>query len=216
MLIVIDGIDGSGKATQTAKLVERLKNEGHQVETLDFPQYGEKSAGMVENYLEGKYGKTADAVSPYQASVFYAVDRFDASFTFKQWLDEGKIIVADRYVTANAGHQGSKIRDPQERADFFKWLVEFEHELMGIPRPDITIILNVDPEISQRLRADREKTDIHEVDLDHIMQTYQVYQEIADHFENTQMVSCTENNEILDIDTIHNKIWEIVSPLVTK
>src|SRR3990172_11995897 len=105
-LIVIDGTDGSGKATQTKLLIKRLKKEGSKTAALEFPQYGAKSAGLIENYLAGLYG-TADEVGPYRASVFYAVDRYDASQKIRRWLTEGRVVVADRYVTANMGHQGS-------------------------------------------------------------------------------------------------------------
>ena len=104
-LIVLCGTDGSGKATQAELLAERLKKEGHDVEVVDFPNYGEKSAALVEMYLNGDFG-TAEEVGPYRASVFYAVDRYASSKKMKKWLDEGKIIVSNRYVSANIGHQG--------------------------------------------------------------------------------------------------------------
>ena len=103
-LIVIDGTDGSGKGTQTELLVERLKNEGHAVFMLDFPQYGERSAAMVEDYLNGKFG-TADEVGPYKASIFYACDRFAAASEVKKRLARGEICISNRYVSANMGHQ---------------------------------------------------------------------------------------------------------------
>jgi dTMP kinase len=120
-LIVLDGTDGSGKATQLELLKKRLEEEGFEVVTADFPQYNKKSAGLVEEYLSGKYGE-AEAVTPYQASIFYAVDRFDARAQLRQWLAEGKIILANRYVSANMGHQGGKIKNALERKAFFNWL----------------------------------------------------------------------------------------------
>ncbi|MBU4493296.1 MAG: thymidylate kinase, partial [Nanoarchaeota archaeon] len=103
--IVIAGTDGSGKATQIKILVKRLKDKGYEVEIADFPQYGKKSAALVEEYLNGKFG-LAEEVGPYRASIFYACDRYAASFKIKEWLDEGKIVVSNRYVSANVGHQG--------------------------------------------------------------------------------------------------------------
>ena len=97
--VVIEGLDGSGKSTQSKLLTERLKKEGREVVTIDFPQYGTKSAGLVEEYLNGKYG-TAEQVGPYRASVFYACDRYDASSKIKKWLSEGKIVVSDRYIVS--------------------------------------------------------------------------------------------------------------------
>ena len=117
MFIVIDGTDGSGKATQTQLLVEKLKSLGFDVEIADFPQYGQKSAGLVEEYLNGVYGSAQD-VGPYRASILYAVDRYAASFKIKKWLEEGKIVVSNRYVSANMGHQAGKIKDYAERDKF--------------------------------------------------------------------------------------------------
>jgi dTMP kinase len=108
VFIVIDGTDGAGKKTQTDILCEKLKAYGFAVEIADFPQYGHKSAGLVEEYLNGRYG-TAEAVGPYAASIFYACDRYDASFKIRKWLAEGKVVVSNRYVAANMGHQGGKI-----------------------------------------------------------------------------------------------------------
>ncbi len=112
--IVIDGTDGSGKGTQTEILVNRLRNLGHDVAMADFPQYGQVSAGLVEEYLNGNYGK-AEEVGPYRASIFYACDRYDASFKIRKWLEEGKIVISNRYVTANMGHQGGKISSQKRR-----------------------------------------------------------------------------------------------------
>ena len=148
--IIIDGTDGSGKATQTKLLVERLKNEKHQVEMIDFPQYGQKSAGLVEEYLNGKYG-SAQEVGPYRASIFYACDRYAASGQIKKWLTDGKIIICNRYVSSNMGHQAGKIADLKERDKFLEWLFELEYNLFGIPKPDVNILLFMPPEIGQEL-----------------------------------------------------------------
>ena len=119
VFIVFEGIDNSGKSTQCRLLLEHLKKEGYKVEMIDFPQYGKKSAALIEEYLSGKYG-SASEVSPYVASIFYACDRYDASFKIRQWLKEGKIVVADRYVGSNIGHQGGKIKNKDERLKFIR------------------------------------------------------------------------------------------------
>ena len=139
-LIVIDGTDGCGKHTQTLLLKENLENKGYLVKTIDFPQYGLKSAGPTEEYLNGKYGSSED-VDAYQASVLYAVDRFDASFKIKKWLREGKFVICDRYVSANMGHQAGKIEDLEEREKFLDWLFNLEFNIFKIPKPDINIFL---------------------------------------------------------------------------
>ena len=126
MLIVIDGTDGSGKETQSKRLLQHLEEEGFPATYADFPQHGQKSAGMVDNYLNGKYG-TSNEVDPKIASVFYALDRYDASFAIRKNLDGGKIGVCNRYVPSNMGHQGGKIGDKGKRRDYLEWLEEFEY-----------------------------------------------------------------------------------------
>ena len=220
--IVIDGTDGSGKATQSKMLVDELKVAGYQVEEADFPQYGSKSAGLIEEYLNGKYGQ----VGPEAASIFYAIDRFDASFKIRQWIQEGKVVVSNRYVTANAGHQGGKIKDEFERLKFFKWLDNLEYNIFGIPKPDLNIILHVPAETAQQLvdkksSKDREyangkKRDLHEADLQHLKNAEKVYLQIAKLFPNTKLVECLENGELMSPGHVHNKVWELVRRVALK
>jgi dTMP kinase len=220
--IVIDGTDGSGKATQTKLLVEELKLGGYPVEMTDFPQYGTKSAGLIEEYLNGKYGQ----VGPEAASIFYAIDRFDASFKIKEWLKAGKIVIANRYVTANAGHQGGKISDDFDRLRFFKWLDNLEYNIFGIPKPDLNIILHVPAKMAQKLvdkksSLDRKyvngkKRDLHEADLKHLQNAEKVYMEIARLFPNTKLVECVAGGKLLDPQSVHNKVWELVRRIALK
>lgn len=220
--IVIDGTDGSGKATQTNLLVEELKLSGFKVEMTDFPQYGTKSAGLIEEYLNGKYGQ----VGPEAASIFYAIDRFDASFKIRQWLEEGKIVISNRYVTANAGHQGGKIQDDLERLKFFKWLDNLEYGIFNIPKPDLNIILHVPAEVAQQLvdkkTADQrvyvngKKRDLHEADLNHLKNAERVYLQIAKLFPNTKLVECVWENKLLSPSEVHNKVWEMVRRVALK
>jgi len=215
-LIVIDGIDGSGKSTQTKLLAERLMQFGFDVKIADFPQYNTKSAGLVEEYLSGKYG-SLEKVGPYRASIFYACDRYDASFKIKQWLADGKIVISNRYVTANMGHQGGKIKNPLEKKHFFDWLFQLEYEIFNIPKPDLNIILHVKPEVAKNL-ADRrqrqdwlEKTnDIHQDDLVHLKKAEQTYLQIAKIYENCVVIECTDKKGILPPTEINNLIWQQV------
>ena len=124
-LIVICGIDGAGKKTQTNLLLKCLKREGIDSETISFPRYGERSAALVEDFLSGKFG-TNDEVGPYRASIFFACDRYVASKNIYEWLYQGKVVVADRYVSANQAHQGCKIKDPEERERYLEWLENLE------------------------------------------------------------------------------------------
>jgi len=133
--IVLDGTDGCGKATQTKLLVDRLRKEGNSVFMLDFPQYGERSAALVEDYLNGKFG-SAEEVGPYRASIFYACDRFAASREARSKIENGEICISNRYVSANMGHQSGKIANLEERDKFLAWLENLEYRIFGIPRPD--------------------------------------------------------------------------------
>ena len=221
IFFVIDGTDGSGKKTQTDLLVARLKKEGYEVEVADFPQYGKKSAGMVEEYLSGKYG-TAQEVGPYRASILYAVDRFDASFKIKKWLNEGKIVISNRYVTANMGHQGGKIPTSGERETFFKWLYELEYKIFEIPKPDLNIILHVPAEIGQSLvdnkgRRDyigEKKRDLHEADIGHLKNAEIVYMEIANNFSDIIIIECAPGNNILPKEKIHELIFKAIQNMI--
>ncbi len=216
-LFVIDGSDGSGKATQTKRLVERLQAEGLDVETVSFPRYGKKSCGLVEEYLSGKYGNAGD-ISAHAGSLFYALDRFDASFEIRSWMEAGKVVIADRYVAANMGHQGSKITDPEERLAYLLWNDHLEHEILGIPRPTVNIILSVTPEIAQRLalaNADGKikiAKDIHESNTDHLRAAYETYKDIAARFPNFVHIDCTHEGTLRSVEEIHGEVWNVILP----
>jgi len=214
--IVIDGTDGSGKATQTELLVKRLRKEKFKVRVFDFPQYGNKSAGLVEEYLNGKYG-SAKEVGPYRASIFYACDRYDASFKIRKCIENGYIVVSNRYVTANMGHQGGKIADAKKRKEYFDWLYKLEYEIFEIPKPDLNIILHVDAAVAQKLvdtKGKREytkkKRDLHEKDLKHLRDAEKVYLEIAKTMKNFKLISCTEDKCIMDRSIISDLVWKEV------
>jgi dTMP kinase len=212
-LIVLDGTDGAGKTTQTNMLVDTLREEGYDVEVADFPKYGSKSAGPLEEYLDGKYGD----LNPYASSVFYAVDRLDASAQLYQWLEEGKIVISNRYVTANAGHQGGKISDRLERLKFFKWLNDLEYNIFGIPKPDLNIILHVPAKVGQaRTLQQNKKKDMHALNLQHLENAEKVYLEIAQLLPNTRLVECAEGDTMLTPQDVHNQVWEYVRRIALK
>jgi dTMP kinase len=216
-LIVIEGTDGSGKATQSKELLHRFEEKGVETAYVDFPQYEEKSAGLVANYLNGKYG-SADEVPPKIASMFYAVDRYDASFGMRKALEEGRIIISNRYVSASMGHQTGKLADPKERDDYLNWLDDLEFNFFGIPRPDLTILLFVPITISQKLIENKghrayiggKKKDIHEADEEHLKQAEQAYLEVAKKYGWTT-IDCTDNGKLLSIEEIHVKVWKVVN-----
>ncbi len=220
VFIVIEGTDGTGKATQTQKLVEYLKREGKLVEMFDFPQYGQPSCHFVENYLNGKYGEN---INPYAASLFFALDRHDAGGRIKQALAEGKIVVSNRYVTSNMGHQGGNIEDPKKRQDYFKWNEDIEYNILGIPRPDLNIILHIPAAIAQQLVDQKgsrayvggQKRDLLEKDLGHLQRAEQVYLEMTKLFpKNFTLISCMNGDKLMSIDEVHAKIADAVKKLL--
>ena len=218
---VIDGTDGSGKATQTKRLVERLRLEGFEVETIAFPKYGDRSCGPVEKYLAGDYGASTD-VNARAASILFAVDRFDASFQIKQWLSEGKVVVADRYVGSNMAHQGQKIADFAERHSYLAWNDDLEHNIFGIPRPTLNMVLSVSVDTAMELAAKgaKEKTkvegDIHEADRAHIEASINTYREITEHFPNFHLIDCAPDGSLRGIEDIHQDIWSTVLPHLSR
>ena len=219
-LIVIDGTDGSGKATQTKLLAERLKQGNHDVEFIDFPQYGEPSAALVEEYLNGKYG-TAEQVGPYRASILYACDRYAASFKIKQWLSKGKIVLCNRYVSSNMCHQGGKIKDFDERDKFLEWLDNLEYKIFEIPYPDINILLYIPPEIGQKLVDSKEqrgylngkKRDIHEADIQHLKDAAEAYKYVSDKFS-WITIDCAPNNNLMTREEINDLLWDKIKEVI--
>jgi len=217
---VIDGTDGSGKGTQTNLIKERLEAQGYDVLLADFPQYGHKSAALVEEYLNGAFGN-AHEVDAYQASVFYAADRFAAKQEMQAHLDKGGVIVSNRYVSANQIHQSGKISDPEELEKFLAWLDHFEYTLMGIPRPDKVFFLDVPPKISDKLvenKDDRkyiegEKTkDIHEADPQHILDAYNRARELAGKYDEWMHIECIDNSgSMRTIEDINEELFEVIS-----
>lgn len=219
-LIVIDGTDGSGKATQTKLLLSRLKKQKHKVKVFDFPQYGKKSAGPTEEYLNGKYG-TAKELGPYIPSTFYAIDRFAASAEIKKYLKQKYIVISNRYVTASMGHQGGKISSKKERDKYFKWLNELEYNFFKIPKPDLTLILHVPAHIAQKLVDKKKKRrylngkkrDIHEDDLQHLKSAEKSYLEIAKKF-GYLIIKCVKNQKLMTPKQISELIWEKVNTII--
>lgn len=219
-LIVIDGTDGSGKATQTNLLVKRLKKEGYSVQVADFPQYGKKSAALVEEYLNGKFGSAKD-VGPYRASVFYAVDRYAVSIKIKEWLKKGKIVISNRYVSANMGHQAGKIKDIKKRDRFLEWLTDFEYNLFGIPKPNLNVLLYMPPKIGQKLvekKGHRDyvggiKKDLHEADLEHLKDAAEAFRYVAKKYKWT-VINCAPDNNLMTIEEIHKILFKQIKQII--
>ena len=223
-LIVIEGLDGSGKATQANLLCERLEHDGlnegsGRVRKVSFPDYDSQSSALVKMYLSGQFGTDPSSVNAYAASSFYAVDRY-ASFK-KDWSEdyENGVIVADRFTTSNAIHQCSKL--PQEQWDeYLDWLFEFEYMKLGIPEPDLVIYLKVDPEVSQKLMTrryagDESKKDIHERDIEYLRRSREAAEYCSQKL-GWKIVECSKAGEMRSIDEIHGEIYGIVKKLEEK
>lgn len=220
-LIIIEGGDGSGKATQSLKLVERLNAEGTKALRITFPNYESPSSSLIKMYLGGTFGDSPEAVNPYVASTFYTVDRF-ASFTteWKTAYEQGTVIIADRYTTSNLVHQGAKIEDAEARHAYFKWLQEFEYTLFGLPRPTGVIFLDVPPAVSRQWMQDRvskmdgsDQKDIHERDTEHLDKAYQTALELCG-LEHWLRIPAVEAGKLMDVEQIHQRIWEALPPLL--
>lgn len=208
-LIVIEGLDGSGKATQAARLTQALRAEGKAVLPISFPDYESKSSTLVRMYLAGEIGGVGE-VNAYAASGFYAADRYISFVTGwkKQYL-AGHTIIADRYTTSNAAHQMAKL--PRGEWDsYLDWLCDYEFKRMELPRPDRVVYLDMDPETSRRLiegryKGDAARQDIHERDLDYLAKCREAALYAAGHL-GWQVVSCCENGEPLPVETIAQRI----------
>ncbi len=222
LLIAIEGIDGSGKGTQTALLLERLLREGIAATSMAFPQYGKKSAGLIEEYLNGHYG-LSDDVSPRAASLFYALDRFDASHEIRRTLEAGTTVIVDRYVASNLGHQGGKYSDDDERRAYMEWILDIEHRVLGIPIPDTTVFLHVPAEIGKSMVLQKkprayiesgEAADILEKDANHLTNAEKAFLWLADAYPGRyQTISCY-NGEIRSKEEIHELVWQEVAALL--
>lgn len=219
-MIAIEGLDGSGKATQARLLEEALRKAGEDVRGVSFPDYDSDSSALVRMYLSGQFGSEPEAVNAYAASSFYAVDRY-ASYK-RQWGDfywNGGIVVADRYTTSNAIHQCSKL-PAGEWDGFLDWLFHYEYDLLGLPAPDAVIYLDVELEVSQRLlekRYDRDasRKDIHERDLRYLEHSRAAAGFCREKLGWTE-VKCSINGGMRTVEEIHREIVDQIRELLSE
>ena len=221
-LIVIDGTDGSGKHTQTLRLMDRLQAKAIHAETLAFPQYGQSFFGeLAARYLRGEFGASGE-VDPHLAAMVFALDRWEARGRLNAWLAEGKVVVLDRYVSANAGHQSIKVADPAARAAFTAWVERMEHEVLGLPRPDLVILLHMPWQMAQQLvdrKADREylkgaRRDIHEADDEHLRLAEGAFLDMAARRPDWRCIRCAEGGKVLSPEAISEAVWQKVASLL--
>ncbi|HSX28997.1 MAG TPA: FAD-dependent thymidylate synthase [Candidatus Saccharimonadales bacterium] len=221
IFIVIEGTDGSGKATQFALLKERLLQAGYDVATFDFPQYDQPSSYFVRQYLNGAYNN-GGIPGPYTASLFYALDRYEAAPQIRQALNEGKIVLANRYTGSNMAHQGTKLASPEERRGYFIWNDNLEFEMLHIPRPNISYILRVPADIAQGLVDQKGKRsytdkarDLHEDDIDHLRKSVEVYDDLAQLFpKDFVRIDCVRDNKLLGVDAVNEILWQKIQPML--
>lgn len=216
-IFVIDGTDGSGKQTQFERLKERLNKDGVDYRVVSFPNYDSPSSSLVKMYLSGEFGENAKDISPYVASTFYAADRYATYIKeYKDYYENGGIILADRYTTANMVHQAGKIQDEKEREKFLRWLWELEFRIYELPVPSEVFFLKMPPNKALELIKDRQnkfthqdKKDIHEKDENHIIDSFNAACDVAQKY-NWYTVECVENGKLRTIEDINDEIYKEV------
>ena len=221
--IVIEGIDGSGKATQTKLLIKRLKKMGRKTATLDFPQYYNNFFGKtIGRFQNGEFGN-APKTSPYLASVLYAADRWEAKNKIEKWLKNGKTVVLDRYASSNQIHQGGKFKNSKEKKKFFDWLEEMEFEVFKIPKPDLVIFLDVPYQTTKKLMAGNKeirkyiknsKKDKVEKNRAYQEASYRQLLNLVKRYKNWAKVNCLKNGKLLKPEEINDLVWEKVEKFI--
>ncbi len=219
-LIVIEGLDGSGKATQTMLLADYFERKGSDIKKISFPDYESRSSALVKMYLNGEIG-SLDEVNIYAASNFYSLDRYISYM--RVWKNDylsGKNIIADRYTTSNICHQMSKL--PQEQwSSYIEWLEHYEYVMLGLPKPDIVVYLDMAPEASQKLMlsrysGDEAKKDIHERNVDYLLHCRKAALFAAEKL-GWRVVKCSdENNDPLTVDSVSEMVRSAVCDMLER
>lgn len=223
-LIVIDGTDGSGKATQAEMLIKRLKKDGHKVKVVDFPDYYSNFFGkFIGHCLSERYYDFVK-VHPKIASVLYAADRFESKDKIEAWIKEGNIVIANRYASANQIHQGGKIANTKKREAFIKWLAEMEYEVFKIPKPDAVFYLNVPINIVLKLIRERNKNskrsylgkkkDVHEKDTQFLENSRKSALWLVKTQKNWINIDCMKGGALDSRENIHAKIYEKITKIL--
>jgi dTMP kinase len=214
-LIVMEGTDCSGKETQSNKLIERLNNEGIKVFKFSFPAYDTPTGKIVGGPYLGKpqicgswFSEGAVNVPPKVASMYYAADRLYNINKVNDMLDQGYTVVLDRYVTSNMGHQGSKIKDKEERLKMYQWLDDLEYKLLGLPIPDIIFLLYMPYQYAVELKKYRsELPDQHETSEEHLRNAEAAYLELADIYH-WSVINCVADGKIKSREEIHEEVYK--------
>ena len=216
--IVVDGIDGVGKATQVKRLARKLRKLGYKVKTIDFPGYTRNFFGqMIRRYLNGEFGNASE-VDPHLVSTWYASDRLEDKDKINEWLSEGCVVIAERYASSNAIHEGGKIKDKKERQDFLKRLDEMEFKRYKIPKPNTIVCLDMPIEVSTKLLEKNSakkkkkhlkiKRDIHERDEQHLRDAKASAMDIVKRGNKWININCVENEKLLSKERVTEMIFE--------
>ena len=218
-LIVFEGTDGSGKSTQFQALCRRVTQSGRDYQKLVFPQYKEPSSALIRMYLAGEFGTHPQDVNPYAASAFYAVDRYASlKKVWGEYYEQGGLVLTDRYTTSNAVHQAVKCA-PQEREAFLRWLDDFEHDKLGLPRPDLVLYLDMPTERAVELLRRREaathtKADIPELDTGYLAACRDSALQAAQ-LLGWKVIPCVNaQGEVRSVEEIHEEIWSLAAPVL--
>lgn len=217
-LIVLEGIDGSGKSAQYRRLTARFEREGLDYHSIVFPRYDQESSALIRMYLNGDFGSRPDDVNAYASSIFYAVDRYASYMTdWKAYYQSGGVVLSDRYTTSNAVHQGAKL-PPEEQPRFFDWLYDLEYVKLGLPRPDLVIFLDVDLATSEaRMHRRQLKTgksgDIHERDTEYLQLCLDTGHRAAAHY-GWRVVDFMKDGKEREMDEKYEEIYQIVRELL--
>jgi dTMP kinase len=218
ILIVIDGGDGSGKATQANLLIKKLREKKIPVKYFDFPRYYQSFHGQtVARFLRGEFG-TIDQVSPYLASLAYALDRASAKQEMDDFLKKGGIIITNRYISSSMAYQGAKFNSENEQKEFLKWIYDLEYKVHRLPKENLVIYLYVPWQTGFQLTLNKEKRrylkgqalDIHEKDMAYRQKVEAMYLDLAKKNKNWEVINCVENDQILPKEVIHQKIIELL------
>ncbi|MCE5328825.1 deoxynucleoside kinase [bacterium] len=216
-LIVIEGIDSSGKATQVKLVFEELVKKNYRAMKLEFPDYESNSSALIKMYLNGEFGKDPKSVNPYAASLFFASDRFASYKTrWEKFYKDKGVLISDRYVSSNMIYQAAKFDNKKERADYIDWIFDLEFNKLNLPEPDIIIFLCMPPEFCRKLNDKRlnkitgsRGKDIHEKDSGYMERTYEVAMEVAVKYK-WEILNCIEDDLIKPIGKINSEILRII------
>ena len=227
MFIVLEGVDGSGKSTQIAALREMFAQKGIPTEYLHFPRFDAPYFGdLIARFLRGELG-SVEQVDPYIVAMLYAGDRRDAASLIRGWIQEGKVVICDRYVYSNIGYQCAKVASAEEREKLREWILSLEYDYFAIPRPDVSLFLDVPFAFTERklLQEQREgddraylhgKKDIHEQSMELQRQVRQVYIDAAECDETMHVVDCSIDGQMASPEVIFERIMSVITPYLAK